>query len=64
MEFTSQVSTTIEQSERLLTLGIKRETSDMYYTVSPQLIFIRDNGIPLEEEDIPAWSLHSGVCRL
>ena len=58
MEFTSQVSTTIEQSERLLALGIERETSDMYYTVNPRLIFIRDNGIPLEEEDIPAWSLH------
>ena len=58
MEFTSQVSTTIEQSERLLALGIKRETSDMYYTVNPQLIFIRENGTPLEEEDIPSWSLH------
>ena len=58
MEFTSQVSTTIEQSERLLALGIKRETADLYYTVNPRLIFIIDNGIPLEEEDIPAWSLH------
>ena len=30
----------------------------MYYTEKPRLLFIRDNGIPLEEEDFPAWSLH------
>ena len=34
------------------------ETADMYYTESPRLLFIRDKGIPLEEEDFPAWSLH------
>ena len=61
MEFTSQVSTTIEQGERLLALGIERETADLYYSINPRLIFIRDNGkhgVPLEEEDIPSWSLH------
>jgi hypothetical protein len=31
MNFTSQVCTTKEQSERLLTLGIKKETADMSY---------------------------------
>lgn len=30
----------------------------MYYSENPQLLFIRDKGIPLEEEDFPAWSLH------
>lgn len=56
--FTSQICTTKEQSERLLALGLKAETADMYYTESPRLLFIRDKGIPLEEEDFPAWSLH------
>lgn len=31
MKFTSQVSTTREQSERLLALGLKKETADCYY---------------------------------
>lgn len=30
----------------------------MYYSENPRLLFIRDKGIPLEEEDYPAWSLH------
>lgn len=30
MEFTSQICTTKEQSERLLALGLKKETADMY----------------------------------
>jgi len=42
----------------LLALGLRKETADMYYTENPRLLFIRENGIPLEEEDIPAWSLH------
>lgn len=56
-EFKSQICTTKEQSERLLALGIKKETADMYYSENPKLLFIRDKGIPLEEEDFPAWSL-------
>lgn len=32
MEFTSQICTTKEQSERLLALGLKAETADMYTT--------------------------------
>ena len=58
MNFTSQICTTQEQSERLFALGLERETADMYYSENPRLLFIRDNGIPLEDEDIPAWSLH------
>lgn len=57
-DFKSQVCTTKEQSERLLALGLNAETADMYYTVNPRLLFIRDKGIPLEEDDFPAWSLH------
>jgi hypothetical protein len=47
--FTSQICTTIEQSERLLALGLKRETADMYYHC------IVCNEYPI---DTPAWSLH------
>ena len=31
MNFTSQICTTKDQSERLLALGLKRETADMHY---------------------------------
>ncbi|MEE1517365.1 MAG: hypothetical protein UF228_07190 [Lachnospiraceae bacterium] len=31
MNFTSQICTTKEQSERLLALGLKKETADMHY---------------------------------
>lgn len=66
-EFKSQICTTREQSERLLALGLKRETADMMY--------ITDGRVPEEYrhydivtkcyesclEDIvyiPAWSLN------
>ena len=61
MEFTSQICTTKEQSERLLDLGLKIETADMYYlNFGPigLIPFMRDNKHHLEEDDIPAWSLH------
>ena len=59
MKFNSQICTTREQSERLLSLGLKRETADcviMYYDgwhigVSEDFDFDKD---PVE----PAWSLH------
>ena len=31
MEFKSQICTTIEQSKRLLELGLKKETADLVY---------------------------------
>lgn len=42
MKFNSQICTTKEQSERLLALGLKRETADM--SISTQS-FDADNGI-------------------
>ena len=59
MDFTSQICTTKEQSERLLSLGLKRETADcviMYYDgwqigEAEHFDFDKD---PVE----PAWSLH------
>lgn len=66
MNFTSQICTTKEQSERLLTLGLKKETADMsiltnqiggdgiIYSLTPynELIYPKVFGA------IPAWSLH------
>ena len=66
-KFNSQICTTKEQSERLLALGLKKETADMFWW---------DNGYcsctvisrPAEKEDgeygkvIPAWSLHRLLC--
>lgn len=67
MEFTSQICTTEEQSERLLSLGLKVETADMRY----QMQYLDLGGVlkectpslepypPLNNDRfIPAWSLH------
>ena len=56
-KFNSQICTTREQSERLLALGLKKETADMWY---PH--FAKTCPLPLVDEvlnsdDIPAWSL-------
>lgn len=71
MNFTSQICTTKEQSERLLALGLKKETADMCINYSRKLAYtfsysevltLYDNyGIgKLMEADslLPAWSLH------
>ena len=55
--FNSQICTTKEQSECLLTLGLNKETADMCYTH-----FAKTYPIPLVDDvltagDIPAWSL-------
>lgn len=73
-EFKSQICTTREQSERLLALGIKKETADMMYITSvvdglgkwlPEEY--RYYGLEIGEYHkpigkgmlhIPAWSLH------
>ena len=56
--FKSQICTDKNQSERLLALGLKKETADMWY---PH--FAKTCPLPLVDEtlasdDIPAWSLH------
>ena len=66
-EFNSQVCTSIEQSQRLLELGLKPETADMYYHEGSEdgagnieyhlnIRTKRDN--ILFPDYIPAWSLH------
>ena len=59
MKFNSQICTTKEQSERLLALGLKKETADMMYckTSYGESISVKDDDY-LEHLDFPAWSLH------
>lgn len=61
MNFNSQICTTKEQSNRLLALGLKKETANMYYpmeTESEQLPIISDKNFGCPKNTIPAWSLH------
>ena len=64
--FKSSVCTSREQSERLLALGLKKETADMFYAavhngtkvvgyrISPDY---NDEHFEIFTDDIPAWSL-------
>lgn len=66
MKFNSQICTTMEQSERLLALGLKMETADCIWCEVRTLS--KDNPIQwrllpefidkYDEKHIPAWSLH------
>ena len=63
--FNSQICTTREQSERLLALGLKKETADMVWLDHAMTEEYDDWKVtPVEEwddwneHDIPAWSLH------
>ena len=68
--FTSQTCTTKEQSQRLLELGLKPETADMYHTtfyrdnVGYEIIQVRNEKLPLLSQELPAWSLHRLKCLL
>ena len=62
-KFNSQICTTREQSERLLALGLKKETADMVHTYLNRWdgyhIHEHDwSDISCDEQHIPAWSLH------
>ena len=63
MKFSSQICTTREQSERLIALGLKKETADCHWS-NVLTIFNREwllAPIPIQaytETEIPAWSLH------
>lgn len=57
--FKSQICTSIVQSRRLLELGLKKETADMYYRTNWINAVAANDIIDLYEDDvIPAWSLH------
>ena len=56
--FKSAICTSREQSEKLLALGLKKETADCcyyYYDGEYLIAFAEDAKYP---SDIPAWSLH------
>ena len=55
--FTSQVCTNVEQSKRLLDLGLKSETADCYNR-EEEYGFSNWIGKPSLHSDVPAWSLH------
>ena len=65
MEFKSQICTSRSQSERLLALGLKKETADMVHctygvdrgmTIRP-FCWLSFSEVDMENF-IPAWSLH------
>lgn len=68
LNFNSAICTSCEQSERLLALGLKKETADMSYQVKffdpfPQHLVDCTPSLlthpPIDDERfIPAWSLH------
>lgn len=68
MKFNSQICTTREQSERLLSLGLKKETADcVWIEMSKDDWRVDANGWKeyhsiIEEGFFPAWSLHRLMC--
>lgn len=69
MKFNSQICTTKEQSERLLALGLKKETADMAYNKLREMAHLlpytevvlateRSGGSIWGQFYSPAWSLH------
>ena len=60
--FKSAICTNRQQSERLLSLGLKKETADMVLVPSSKhdgtdVVRVRKSYL-MEEDSIPAWSLH------
>lgn len=73
--FNSQICTTMEQSERLIALGINMETADMCWmsvlNIEPKNENDKFNWIPAahnvpcyNERIRPSWSLHRLLCML
>lgn len=60
MKFNSQICTSREQSERLLALGLKKETADMVWThayYGTWVVTASENPLYEESDSVPAWSL-------
>ena len=63
--FKSAICTSREQSERLLSLGLKKETADMHYSTDHRgnvrqlwLLAYGDLHEDVQVHSLPAWSLH------
>ena len=69
-KFNSQICTSREQSERLLALGLKKETADIVHFFSHSLaqdwtivpLAGNETAKNIEGVEIPAWSLHRLMC--
>ena len=57
-EFKSQICTTVEQSKRLLGLGLKKETADMCWIPLNDGRCVLGVSTEIRLDTIPAWSLH------
>ena len=68
--FNSQICTSREQSERLLALGLKKETADMHYSYfgknskGEAMHYSEPFGGGPFSCDLPAWSLHRILMML
>ena len=61
LKINSQICTTVEQSKRLLELGLKPETADMMHTIMKgrlSVVLALQGDDFVEYPDSPAWSLH------
>lgn len=58
IEFKSQICTSVEQSKRLMDLGLKPETADCFHWNYSGVNYVGNITEELEQDDIPAWSLH------
>ena len=58
--FNSAICTSREQSERLLKLGLKKETADMYWTkpFNEWFPIVKRGNEKIDDENIPAWGMH------
>lgn len=70
--FNSSPCTSIEQSKRLLALGLKKETADMVHYFSQSLaqdwtivpLDVGEKAKYIENVEIPAWSLHRLIAMM
>jgi hypothetical protein len=59
MRFSSQICTTKEQSERLIALGLKKQTADCFHWNAYGRNYIGNiDDEELNPDDVPAWSLN------
>lgn len=65
LKFNSAICTSREQSERLLALGLKKETADMVY-LKDEICAASYNEMDCPYDNLvnPAWSLHRLLCLL
>ena len=62
MNFNSQICTTVEQSQRLLSLGLKKETAEMCWIPLDNGTCVLGLSNEIRLDIIPAWSLHRLMC--